>query len=140
MEQSKKLQNLSFESVLSITGTVLSRPKEQCNPKMKTGDIEVQVESIEVLNSAIPQLPFSIRNFHKAKESLQMQYRYLALRYPELQRNLRVRSWVIMKMREYLINKCGFVDVATPTLFRKTPGVCIFFIIINFWYHPLKTS
>lgn len=121
---SSKLKDLSFETVLSVIGTVVPRPEGQCNPKMKTGEIEVHVESLEIFNSTILQLPFYIRNFNKAKESLQMQYRYLALRFPDLQRNLRIRSWVTMKMREYLINQCGFVDVATPTLFRKTPGVC----------------
>lgn len=117
------LLDLPLETVLTVSGTVVPRPESQCNPKMKTGDIEVRVESLEILNTAKQQLPFSIRHFSKAKESLQMQYRYLALRFPELQRNLRIRSWVTMKMREYLINQCEFVDVATPTLFRKTPGV-----------------
>ena len=115
---------MSYETVLRVTGKVLERPKDQCNANMKTGDIEIHIDSMEILNAAKLQLPFYIRNFNKAKESLQMQYRYLALRFPELQRNLRIRSWVTMKMREYLIDQCGFVDIATPTLFRKTPGVC----------------
>lgn len=134
----KKLQDLTFESVVTVNGTVFPRPKEQCNLKMKTGDIEVHVDSLEVLNTATPQLPFSIRNFHKAKESLQMQYRYLALRYPELQRNLRIRSWITMKMREYLTNHCGFIEVATPTLFRKTPGVCKLNHFYNFINHDFN--
>lgn len=117
------LLGLPFETVLTVSGTVALRPEGQCNPKMKTGDIEIQVESLEILNTAKKQLPFLIRNFSKAKESLQMQYRYLALRFPDLQRNLRMKSWVVMKMREYLTNQCAFVDVTTPTLFRKTPGV-----------------
>ncbi|XP_058790960.1 aspartate--tRNA ligase, mitochondrial isoform X2 [Phymastichus coffea] len=126
---SNKIQKLPYEAVLKVKGVVLPRPEFQCNKKMNTGDIEVQIESLEVLNSSMPQLPFSIRSFHKAKESLQMQYRYLALRFPELQRNLRIRSWVTMKMREYLIYQCGFCDIATPTLFCKTSGGAQEFIV-----------
>lgn len=118
------IQNLSYESVLSIVGKVISRPKDQQNKRMKTGDIEVQVESLKILNVASRNLPIFIREFNKAKESQQMKYRYLSLRYSELQRNLRMRSSVIMKMREFLINECNFVDIETPTLFKSTPGVC----------------
>lgn len=115
--------DLTLESVLSVTGTVFERPENQQNKQMKTGDIEVHIESLEVLNAAKPNLPLFIREFNKAKEGLQMKHRYLALRYPELQRNLRLRSQVIAKMREYLIKECDFVDIETPTLFKKTPGV-----------------
>lgn len=126
------MNDLTFESVLTGTGRVVKRPEGQENKSMKTGKIEVMLESLEVLNSAKAQLPFSLRQFNKAKEQLQMQYRYLALRFPELQRNLRLRSEVISKMREYLTSHCGFVDIETPTLFRRTPGVCktIFKIIL----------
>jgi len=117
-------ENLSFESVLSVVGKVMPRPEGQQNKRMKTGDIEVYVESLEVLNVASQNLPIFIREYNKAKESQQMKYRYLSLRYPELQRNLRLRSSLIMKMREFLINECSFVDVETPTLFKSTPGVC----------------
>lgn len=112
--------------MLSIVGKVISRPDGQQNKKMKTGDIEVYVESLEILNIASQNLPIFIREFNKAKENLQMKYRYLSLRYSELQRNLRLRSSLIMKMREFLINECSFVDIETPTLFKSTPGVCMF--------------
>lgn len=59
---------------------------------------------------------------HKVKESLRLQYRYIDLRNADLQANLRLRSNVVMKVREFLYNH-GFVDVETPTLFRRTPGV-----------------
>ncbi|CAL1674924.1 unnamed protein product [Lasius platythorax] len=123
------IQNLSYESVLSIVGKVISRPKDQQNKRMKTGDIEVQVESLKILNVASRNLPIFIREFNKAKESQQMKYRYLSLRYSELQRNLRMRSSVIMKMREFLINECNFVDIETPTLFKSTPGGAQEFIV-----------
>lgn len=117
------IQNLSFESVLSTIGKVIPRPENQQNKKMKTGDIEVYVESLEVLNAASQNPPVFIREYSKAKESQQMKYRYLSLRYPELQKNLRMRSSLIMRMREFLIHECSFVDIETPTLFKSTPGV-----------------
>lgn len=123
------MQNVSYESVLSIVGKVISRPKDQQNKKMKTGDIEVHVESLKILNVASRNLPIFIREYNKAKESQQMKYRYLSLRYPELQRNLRIRSSFIMKMREFLINECNFVDIETPTLFKNTPGGAQEFIV-----------
>ena len=130
----KLMNDLTLESVLTVTGRVVKRPEGQENESMQTGKIEVMVESIEVLNSAKAQLPFNLTKFNKAKEQLQMQYRYLALRFPELQRNLRLRSEVISKMRDYLASHCGFVDIETPTLFRRTPGVSeiIIKIILQF--------
>lgn len=94
------------------------------NKKQATGEIEVSVEKFKVLNKATDKLPFNVREFQKAKEPLRMQYRYLDLRFPQMQRNLRVRSEVLMKMREFLVNN-HFVDVETPTLFKATPGVII---------------
>ncbi|KRT81029.1 tRNA synthetase, partial [Oryctes borbonicus] len=92
------------------------------NAAQQTGEIEVLVDKVDVLNKASENLPFNLREFQKAKESLRMQYRYLDLRFPEMQFNLRTRSWILMKMREFLINQAGFVDVETPTLFKATPG------------------
>lgn len=123
------IQNLSFESVLSVVGKVMPRPEAQQNKRMKTGDIEVYVESLEILNVASQNPPIFIREYNKAKESQQMKYRYLSLRYPEMQRNLRLRSSLIMKMREFLINECSFVDIETPTLFKSTPGGAQEFIV-----------
>lgn len=116
---------MSFESIIKIEGTVLSRPEQMRNKKQATGDIEVFVEKLSVLNKAADKLPFNIREFNIPKENLRMQYRYLDLRFPFMQHSLRARSQMLMKMREFLVNSCGFVDVETPTLFKKTPGVCL---------------
>ncbi|OAD58008.1 Aspartate--tRNA ligase [Eufriesea mexicana] len=122
-------KNLTFESVFSIEGKVLKRPEGQQNKNMKTGDIEVEIKSIEVLNMAKAKMPFIIRNYNQANENTQMKYRYISLRYPELQKNLRLRSKMIMKMREYLIKECDFVDIETPTLFKRTPEGAQEFIV-----------
>ncbi|KAM6261863.1 aspartate--tRNA ligase, mitochondrial isoform 2-T2 [Porphyrio hochstetteri] len=117
----KLLANAPVESVVRVTGIVCPRPPGQENPKMPTGDIEVKAETAEILNSS-KKLPFEIKDFIKKSEALRMQYRYLDLRSFQLQYNLRLRSQVVMRMREYLCNLHGFVDVETPTLFKRTPG------------------
>lgn len=115
-----------MESVIKINGTVVSRPLNMINKEQKTGEIEVIIDDCSILNKATEQLPFNIREFQKANETKRIKYRYLDLRFPQMQHNLRMRSTILMKMREFLVNHCGFVDVETPTLFRATPGVNIF--------------
>ncbi|KAK1786912.1 hypothetical protein P4O66_017016 [Electrophorus voltai] len=130
---------LSVESVLMVKGRVKRRPEGQENKNMPTGEIEVCAESVEVLNTC-RTLPFEIKDFVKAglsrftkehmsdhpqsikSEAMRMQYRYLDLRSSQMQANLRLRSRLVMKMREYLCYQHGFVDVETPTLFKRTPG------------------
>ncbi|KAM4022566.1 aspartate--tRNA ligase, mitochondrial isoform 2-T2 [Anomaloglossus baeobatrachus] len=115
------MSGVPLESVLVVKGTVIPRPSGQENLKMATGAVEVQAKEVHVLN-ACRKLPFEIKDSVKKSESLRMQYRYLDLRSAQLQYNLRLRSTMVMRMREYLCNQHGFVDVETPTLFKRTPG------------------
>uniref|UniRef100_A0A8D2JVY1 Aspartyl-tRNA synthetase 2, mitochondrial n=1 Tax=Theropithecus gelada TaxID=9565 RepID=A0A8D2JVY1_THEGE len=117
----KILCEAPVESVVQVSGTVISRPAGQENPKMPTGEIEIKVKTAELLN-ACKKLPFEIKDFMKKTEGLRLQYRYLDLRSFQMQYNLRLRSQMVMKMREYLCNLHGFVDIETPTLFKRTPG------------------
>lgn len=123
------IENVSFESVLKVTGLVLARPIGTINETMPTGKIEVVMKSLVVLNEAKKNLPIEMRNFNRSKENLRLEYRYIDLRFSDMQRNLRTRSKVLMKMREYLVNRCGFVEVETPTLFRRTPGGAQEFVV-----------
>ncbi|KAF1383298.1 hypothetical protein PFLUV_G00130400 [Perca fluviatilis] len=122
------LCDLITESVVKVTGTVRRRPAGQENKSMPTGEIEILAESVEVFN-VCQKLPFEIKDFVKKSESLRMQYRYLDLRSSQMQKNLRLRSQLVMKMREYLCNVHGFVDVETPTLFKRTPGGAKEFVV-----------
>lgn len=115
--------NVPFESIIEIQGTVVARPDKFENSAMVTGNVEVLLTGFKVLNPARKNLPVEVRNFNRAKETLRLENRYVDLRFSDMQNNLRTRSTVLMKMREYLINECGFVEVETPTLFRRTPGV-----------------
>ncbi|KAL2771280.1 aspartate--tRNA ligase, mitochondrial isoform 1, partial [Daubentonia madagascariensis] len=117
----KILCEAPVESVVQVSGTVISRPPGQENPKMPTGDIEIKVKTAKLLNSC-KKLPFEVKDFVKKTETLRLRYRYLDLRSFQMQYNLRLRSQMVMKMREYLCNLHGFVDIETPTLFKRTPG------------------
>ncbi|KAM9324711.1 aspartate--tRNA ligase, mitochondrial [Gastrophryne carolinensis] len=127
-ELTKLMKEVPLESVLLVRGTVISRPSGQENLNMPTGAIEVQAKQVHILNLS-KRLPFEIKDSIKKSESLRMQYRYLDMRSAQLQHNLRLRSKMVMKMREYLCNQHGFVDVETPTLFKRTPGGAKEFVV-----------
>lgn len=122
------IENLKEESVISIKGKVRRRPKGQENPQMKTGSIEVVCDSLEVLNECRAKLPFEISEFNKPTELVRLKYRYLDLRFAELQKNLILRSNFVHKARQFL-NEQNFIDIETPTLFRRTPGGAREFIV-----------
>ncbi|XP_041481726.1 aspartate--tRNA ligase, mitochondrial-like [Lytechinus variegatus] len=110
------------ESVIKVKGHVQLRPDGLKNKEMGTGDIEIVADSVELLNPCKEQLSVQLGDFSKVSEAVRMQFRYIDLRSKRMQRNLRLRSDVVMKMREFLWKQHGFVEVETPTLFRKTPG------------------
>src|SRR5579863_6386540 len=113
---------LRSECVVSITGKVRQRPAGTANPKIVTGEVEVAVTVLEVLNMA-EVLPFPVDDPEaaaKVNEELRLQYRYLDLRRPEMARNLKVRSKVATATRVYF-DEQGFLEVETPTLFKSTP-------------------
>ncbi|KAE9528825.1 hypothetical protein AGLY_012400 [Aphis glycines] len=120
---------IPLESVLMCHGSVKLRPADEINKNQATGMIEVFVDKLQLLNAVDTKLPFQLRKFNKANESLRLKYRYVDLRYPEMQYNLRLRSKLLMKMREFLINHREFVEVETPTLFKKTHGGAQEFIV-----------
>ena len=124
--------HLRSESVVRVSGTVRIRPEGTRNDKIATGEVEVLVRSLEVLNTA-EVLPFSIDDpevANKVNEELRLQYRYLDLRRPEMARNLRTRSKVAIATRQYL-DEQGFLEVETPTLFKSTPEGAREFLVPN---------
>ncbi|MBN4081028.1 aspartate--tRNA ligase, partial [Caldithrix abyssi] len=113
------VKKLSMEDVLSITGTVQKRGEGAINPNMATGEIEVVVSKMEMLNEAAP-LPFVIHDRNSAEENLRLKYRYLELRTDELQANLMTRHETYKAVRSYL-SDCNFIEVETPVLMKSTP-------------------
>ena len=121
-EDEKILQvflNLNKESVVSVSGTV--RERDNKNPKMATGDIEVVPESVEVLGKCrYNALPFQISRSREADESIRLKYRYLDLRNPEVQKNIILRCNVVAALRQAM-TKQGFLEITTPILTASSP-------------------
>jgi aspartyl-tRNA synthetase len=123
---------LRSECVVSLTGKVRHRPEGTNNTKIPTGEIEVGITALEVLNMA-EVLPFPVDDpevANKVHEELRLQYRYLDLRRPEMLRNLKVRSKVAIAARSYM-DEQGFLEVETPTLFKSTPEGAREFLVPN---------
>lgn len=110
-------RKLGREYVIRIEGEVLER--ESKNPKMATGDIEVKVLKLEVLNAAKTP-PFTIETETDGGEELRMKYRYLDLRRDPLQAHIQLRHRVAQAVRSYL-NEASFLEIETPYLIKSTP-------------------
>ena len=121
-EDEKILQvflNLNKESVVSVTGTV--RERDNKNPKMATGEIEVVPESVEVLGKCrYNALPFQIGRSTDADESIRLKYRYLDLRNPEVKKNIIMRCNVVSALRQAMTEH-GFLEITTPILTASSP-------------------
>ncbi|AIQ31866.1 aspartate--tRNA ligase [Paenibacillus sp. LMG 31459] len=107
------------EYVLAVTGKVVKRDDETINRNLPTGEIEVQITDIEVLNAAKTP-PFFIEDGVEVDESLRMKYRYLDLRRPEMHKTLLLRSKAAKIFRDFLDSE-GFIDVETPILTKSSP-------------------
>jgi len=105
--------------VIAAGGKVFLRPSESVNPKISTGEVEIRVEKIEVLNTSLP-LPFSPEDKIDVAEEVRLRYRYIDLRRPVMQKNIRLRYEVTKTVREFL-DKKGFIEVETPFLTKSTP-------------------
>ena len=110
---------LRSEFVIRVTGTVRDRPEGTHNPALPTGDVEVGDCTVEVLSEAEPP-PFPIGDRVDADEILRLRHRYVDLRRPVMQRNLRLRATVSSAIRRSMEEQ-GFVEVETPTLIASTP-------------------
>jgi aspartyl-tRNA synthetase len=131
-EQVEKAAALRSECVVSISGIVQQRPAGTNNEKIATGEIEIAVQSLDVLNMA-EVLPFPVDDpeiANKVNEELRLKYRYLDLRRPEMARNLKLRSKVAIATRSFM-DEQGFLEVETPTLFKSTPEGAREFLVPN---------
>lgn len=112
-------ERIRAEYVLAVTGQVTERPPGTVNPALATGEIEVLADTIEILNPAKTP-PFPISDEAEVDESLRLEYRYLDLRRPRLQRNLLLRHQVVRFIRQYL-EEHDFIEIETPMLIKSTP-------------------
>lgn len=118
-ETHAKSHDVRAEYVLAMKGRVRRRPPEMVNPKLATGEIEVLINQLKVLNQSRTP-PFVVEDHADVTEAVRLKYRYLDLRRPLVQKNFRLRHQVAQATRDYF-NRHGFIEVETPVLTRSTP-------------------
>jgi aspartyl-tRNA synthetase len=114
-----KAKKIKTEMVVAILGRVERRSEDTINPKLETGEVEVVVREVRLLNDA-KRPPFSIADEGPVSEDTRLRYRYLDLRRPRMQRNLMLRHRLAMAVRRYF-DAHGFVEIETPILGKSTP-------------------
>lgn len=112
-------ESLHGEDVIEVHGTVVKRRDGAINPDMKTGEVEVNVQEMIILNKA-KTTPFEIKDDISAADDLRLKYRYLDLRRPEMQRALLIRNRITQAVHRYL-DENDFINVETPYLTKSTP-------------------
>ena len=105
--------------MLQVTGPVKMRPSDQFNPKMATGEVEVEAQKVVVLNQS-RATPIVVSRDEDENEDIRLRYRYLDLRRERLTRNMVLRHKVVKFMRDYMDGH-GFIEIETPILFKATP-------------------
>jgi aspartyl-tRNA synthetase len=110
--------HLRNEFVIQAEGEVVARAPELVNPNLPTGEIEVQVDELQILSTSTP-LPFQLED-ENVDDNVRMRYRWLDLRRPKMQRNIRVRGRMVGVIRRTM-EEAGFVDIQTPILWKPTP-------------------
>jgi aspartyl-tRNA synthetase len=117
-EAAATAHDIRNEFVLQAKGEVVARAPEAVNPRLPTGEVEVQVDELEVVSRSTP-LPFQLDE-ENVDETLRYRYRWLDLRRERLQRNIRVRAQLVSIIREEM-ERAGFVDIETPIMAKPTP-------------------
>jgi aspartyl-tRNA synthetase len=106
------------EFVLQARGELVARSPETVNPRMETGEVELAVDELTIVSRSTP-LPFQLDE-ENVDETLRLRYRWLDLRRPKLQRNLRLRAQMVGIIRRHM-ERAGFLDIQTPILYKSTP-------------------
>lgn len=115
----EKANTLGNEFVVQVTGKVASRPEGTLNKHIPTGDIEVEIHSLDILNASLPP-PFEVSDYAEAGEDVRLRYRFLDLRRPIIQKNLVLRNTISQSIRKSLLEE-GFLEIETPFLTKSTP-------------------
>ena len=118
-EAHARAQELSSEFVIAVTGAVALRTPETVNPNIATGEVEVAVDKLSILNTSRTP-PFPLEDNVDVKEEARLKYRYVDLRRPRMQRNIIMRSKITFAIRQALYEQ-GFLEIETPFMTRSTP-------------------
>ena len=115
-----KFKGLSKESVIRVSGTIRKRDEETYNDKIKTGEIELLIDDLQVLGKSKSELPFEIQTSKNIKEDVRLKYRYLDMRNKKVKNNLLLRSEILHYLRNKMYD-LGFTEVQTPILTASSP-------------------
>ena len=124
------------ETVISVGGTVVKRDEETVNPKIKTGYIEVKVETLDVLSKSITNLPFEINDSTSTREEVRLKYRFLDLRNPKMHNNIIKRSKIISYLRKKM-EELDFMEIQTPILTSSSPEGARDYIVPSRKHHGM---
>ncbi|HMO79377.1 MAG TPA: aspartate--tRNA ligase [Pyrinomonadaceae bacterium] len=129
-EAHAKAKSIRGEFVIAVRGVVVKRDEGAKNIKLATGEIEVKVSELLILNdAAVPPFQLEVAGSENlAAEETRLKYRYLDLRRPQLQHNIRMRAKAVARIREYFDNR-GFIEIETPILLKSTPEGARDFIV-----------
>lgn len=122
-----QIKSLKSEDVVQVSGTVKKRPPDMINADMDTGEIEIELESLNVLSKCAP-LPLGVEDVEDPSDELRLRYRYLDLRRPLMTHNLQIRSDSLQSIRRFNHDQ-GFLEIETPSLIRSTPEGARDFIV-----------
>jgi aspartyl-tRNA synthetase len=117
-DAAKAAHELRNEFVVRAEGELVARAPETVNPEMPTGEVELQVDDLRIVSRSTP-LPFQLDE-ENVDETLRLRYRWLDLRRPKLQRNIKLRAQMVGIIRRTM-EEAGFLDIQTPILFKPTP-------------------
>ena len=124
----EKFNGVTRESTITLSGKIVKRTKEMINPNMKTGDIEIELSSFEILGKCAATLPFEINHPENASEETRLKYRYLDLRNEKHHNTVLFRSKVIDYIRS-LMKEMGFTEITTPIITTSSPEGARDFVI-----------
>lgn len=122
------LKGVSKETVIKVTGTVVKRDEETINKKIATGEVEVVIDSLELLSDTAKVLPFEVDESKKVSEDVRLKYRFLDLRNPKVHENIILRSKAFNFLRNKM-QELGFLEIQTPILTSSSPEGARDFII-----------
>ncbi len=114
------ISHIPNESVVSVEGKVKLRDEETINKNLPTGEVEIEIEKVEILGKRLKNLPFEVNSNTEIREDLRLQYRFLDLRNEKLKQNILLRSKIIQFLRNEMIER-GFTEIQTPVLTSSSP-------------------
>ncbi len=123
----EKIKEIREEWVIKVEGEVVKRPEETINPKIPTGEIEIKLKNLTILNKC-KALPFEVSEYIEIGDNIRLKYRYIDLRRQKIKENLIKRSFFANNIRQFLVND-GFIEIETPVLTKSTPEGARDFIV-----------